>query len=299
MTTGESIISRRAAAAFFGPALVLILVFLALPALWVIAIGLTDLTLTSVKAPAFVGLANFARIFNDHFFWNALQASFIFVIGSGIIGQAGLGLFLAVLLHGEKGYWKSLISGAAVAAWILPEVVVAYCWAAYLDRDAGLLNNILGTLGLPTAAWLKDHALFAIVVFNTWRGSAFSLLLFTAAISSLPPSYLETAEVLGASTFRKFRDVILPLIRGVILTDVILISLWTFNVFTPYLLTRGGPSFSTEILPVYIYRTAFMGTFKLGYGSAAATVMLIINLGLGLVYLLAGSTKLTGAGRKR
>lgn len=288
MASGEGIISRRAAWAFSAPALALVLVFLAAPALWVIAIGLTDLTLTSVGPASFVGLSNFTRILDDHFFWNALKVSLAFVAGSGILGQAGLGLFLAVLLHGERGRWKSLISGAAVFAWILPEVVVAYCWAAYLDGDAGLLNKILSMAGLAPVQWLQSHALVSIIIFNTWRGTAFSMLLFTAAISSIPPSYLETAETLGASAFHKFKDIILPLIRGTILTDLILITLWTFNVFTPYLLTRGGPSFSTELLPVFIYRTAFLGTFKLGYGSAAATVMLMINLGLGVFYLLAG-----------
>ena len=288
MASGEGIISRRAAWIFSAPALVLILVFLAAPALWVIGIGLTDLTLTSIGPASFVGLKNFVRIFKDHFFWNSLKVSIVFVVGSGVVGQAGLGMFLAVLLHGEGGRWKSLLSGATVFAWILPEVVVAYCWAAYLDGDAGLLNKISSLLGLPPVKWLKAHALLAVIIFNTWRGTAFSLLLFTAAIASIPPSYLETADTLGASTLRKFTDIILPLIRGTILTDLILITLWTFNVFTPYLLTRGGPSFSTEILPVFIYRTAFLGTFKLGYGSAAATVMLMINLGLGVFYLLAG-----------
>ena len=288
MATYEGIISRRAAWAFSAPALALILVFLAAPAFWVIAIGLTDLTLTSVKPASFVGLSNFIKIFNDHFFWNSLKVSLGFVIGSGVIGQAGLGLFLAVLLYGGHGRWKSFISGAAVLAWILPEVVVAYCWAAFLDADAGLLNRLLSMLGLPPAAWLKDHALLSIIVFNTWRGTAFSLLLFTAAIAGIPPSYLETAQTLGAGVLARFKDIILPLIRGTILTDLILITLWTFNLFTPYLLTRGGPSFSTELLPVFIYRTAFLGTFKLGYGSAAATIMLMINLGLGIIYLLAG-----------
>lgn len=291
MAQGEGIITKRAAWYFSSPALLLIAVFLAFPALWVIAIGLTDLTLTSVAAPSFVGLKNFSRIFNDHFFWNALKVSLAFVIGSGVIGQAGLGLFLAMALHRERGRWKALISAAAVAAWIMPEVVVAYCWAAYLDADAGLLNRVITILGLPAVPWLKSHALASIIVFNTWRGTAFSLLLFTAAISSLPPSYLETADVLGASAWRRFNDIILPLIRATLLTDLILITLWTFNVFSPFLLTRGGPSFSTEILPIYIYRNAFLGTFKLGFGSAAATVMLIINLALGAFYIISGRKK--------
>jgi len=288
MSTSEGIISGRAAWAFILPAMALIAVFLALPALWVLGIGMTDLKLVSVQAPNFVGLDNLARIFGDHFFWNALKVSLAFVVGSGVIGQAGLGLSLAVILHGEASRWKSLVQGTAVAAWILPEVVVAYCWAAYLDGDAGLANRILALFGLGPVNWLRSHALLAIIVFNTWRGTAFSLLLFTAAISTIPPSLLETADVLGAGPWRRFRDVILPLIRGTLLTDLVLITLWTFNVFTPYLLTKGGPSFSTEILPVYIYRTAFMGTFKLGYGSAAATVMLLINLALGVFYLTSG-----------
>ncbi|HUT53198.1 MAG TPA: sugar ABC transporter permease [bacterium] len=288
MARGEGIISGRAAGAFSAPAAALIVLFLAFPALWVIVIGFTDLTLTSVSAPSFVGLGNFSRIFHDHFFWNALKVSTGFVIGSGVIGQAGLGLLLAMMLHGEKGAVKGAIQAAAVAAWILPEVVVAYCWAAFLDADAGLLNRAITALGLPAVPWLQSHALLSIIVFNTWRGTAFSLLLFSAAIASLPPSYLETAEVLGAPAYNKFKDIILPLIRGTLLTDLILITLWTFNVFTPFLLTRGGPSFATEILPVYIYRNAFLGTFKLGFGSAAATVMLLINLGLGAFYIAAG-----------
>lgn len=291
MSVASGMISRRAAWTFSAPALALIAIFLGFPALWVLAIGLTDLTLASVRPATFVGLTNFSRIFNDHFFWNALKISVAFVAGSAVVGQAGLGLYLAAALHRERGRLKPLVTAAAVAAWILPEVVVAYCWAAYLDGDAGLLNRLLAAAGLGPVAWLKHHALVSIIVFNTWRGTAFSLMLFSAAISSLPPSYLETAEALGAGSWRQFRDIVLPLIRGVILTDLILITLWTFNVFTPYLLTRGGPSFGTEILPVYIYRTAFMGTFKLGYGSAAATVMLLINLALGLFYSLAGRKK--------
>lgn len=288
MSQGQGIISGRATWAFLSPSLLIVVVFLAFPAVWVIAIGLTDMNLTSVQPPTFTGLANFLRIGRDHFFWNALGVSAVFALGSGVVGQAGLGLLLSILLHGDKGRLKSVVIGAAVASWILPEVVVAYCWAAYLDGDAGLANRLLGLAGLGSVRWLQDHALLSIMVFNAWRGAAFSMLLFTAAIASIPPSYLETAEVLGAGEWRKFRDVILPMIRGAILTDLILITLWTFNLFTPYLLTRGGPSFATELLPIYIYRISFMGSFKLGLGSAAATVMLLINLALGTVYMLAG-----------
>ncbi len=288
MNSSSTIITRRTAAGFLFPGLAVIGVFMVFPAVWVLYLGLTDESLTGIKSvmPSFVGLGNFVRIFQDRFFYNALKVSFIFVVGSGWIGQVALGLFLAVILHGEKSWLKPAINAVTVAAWIIPEVVVAYLWVAFLDNDFGLLNRILGIFGIGPVNWLYHHGLFSIIVFNTWRGTAFSMLLFSAAIETIPPSFLETAQVLGASGWRRFRDIILPMIRPVLLTDIILITLWTFNVFTPFLITQGGPSFSTEILPIYIYRTSFQ-YFKLGYGAAISAVILVINFGFAVFYLRA------------
>ncbi|MBU2574350.1 MAG: sugar ABC transporter permease [Elusimicrobia bacterium] len=283
-----NVLSRRATAGFLFPGLAVIAIFMVFPAVWVLYLGLTDESLTGIKSvmPSFVGLGNFGRIFQDRFFYNALKLSFIFVAASGWIGQVALGLFLAVVLHKERSWLKPVLKAAAILAWIIPEVVVAYLWIAFLDRDFGLLNTLLGLVHLGPVNWLYDHALFSIILFNTWRGTAFSMLLFTAAIETIPPSYLETAQVLGASAWRQFKDIILPMIRPVLLTDTILITLWTFNVFTPFLLTQGGPAFSTEILPVYVYRTSFQ-YFKLGHGAAVSTILLLINLGFAAVYLYA------------
>jgi multiple sugar transport system permease protein len=282
------IISRRTAVGFLFPGLLVIGIFMVFPALWVLYLGLTDESLTGIKSvmPSFVGLGNYIRIFQDRFFYDALGRSFIFVAGSGWIGQVCLGLFLAIILHAEKTWLKPFINAVTVAAWIIPEVVVAYLWVAFLDNDFGLLNKILDTFGLAPVNWLYRHALFSIIIFNTWRGTAFSMLLFSAAIETIPPSFLETAEVLGAGSWRRFKDIILPMIRPVILTDIILITLWSFNVFTPFLLTQGGPSFDTEILPIFVYRTSFQ-FFKLGYGAAISTILLMINFGFALIYLRA------------
>ncbi len=288
MVSSTIIISRRTSAGFLFPGLVVIGIFMVFPAVWVLYLGLTDESLTGIKSvmPSFVGLGNFIRIFQDRFFYNALRISFIFVAGSGWVGQVALGLFLAVILHNEKSWLKPAINAVTVAAWIIPEVVVAYLWVAFLDHDFGLLNRVLGLFNLEPVNWLYHHALFSIILFNTWRGTAFSMVLFTAAIETIPPSFLETAQVLGASGWRRFKDIILPMIRPVLLTDIILITLWTFNVFTPFLLTQGGPSFKTEILPIYVYRTSFQ-YFKLGYGAAISTILLLINLGFAIIYLRA------------
>jgi multiple sugar transport system permease protein len=292
MPSSNSFLSRKIILAFLGPALLLILVFLVFPAFWVLYLGLTDQALTGVRAvmPSFVGLKNFNLAFHDDFFYNALKLSFIFVIGSAWLGQALLGLVLSVVLYELKGTIKTVVSGAAVLAWIIPEVVVAYLWIAFLDKDFGLLNQILAPLGVARVNWLYAHPVLAIVFFNAWRGTAFSMLLFSSALETIPPSFIESARVMGANLFQRFFQIVLPQIRAILLTDLILITLWTFNVFTPFLLTGGGPSFHSEILPIYIWRTSFK-YFKLGYGSSVSTILLVINLGFALLYLLAQRRK--------
>lgn len=288
MDPADSFLSKKTIAAFLAPALILIAVFLVFPAFWVIYLGLTDQALTGVKAvaPEFVGLKNFSRAFSDRFFYNALKISFLFVLGSAWLGQALLGLILAVLLYELKSKWRSVVSGAAVLAWIIPEVVVAYLWIAFLDKDFGMLNQMISLVGVDGVNWLYNYPVLSIIVFNTWRGTAFSLLLFTSALETIPPSYIESAKVMGAGLWRRFFEVVLPQIRAILLTDLILITLWTFNVFSPFLLTGGGPSFKSEILPIYIWRTSFK-YFKLGYGSSVSTTLLVINFGFALLYLLA------------
>ena len=133
-------------------------------------------------------------------------------------------------------------------------------------------------------AWLLDHPMLSIIIFNIWRGTAFSMMLYAAALANVPPSHLETARLAGASTWQQLRDVVFPHIRGHVLTNTLLISLWTFNDFTPFLITAGGPSSDSEILPVYIYKMALSGG-ELGFGAAISLIMLLINLVIALVYL--------------
>jgi multiple sugar transport system permease protein len=278
--------------AFLTPALIFVVIFLLIPFFWVFYLSFTNRTLTGVTAahPSFVGFDNYERLFNfDRWmrygeFGNALKITFRFVIGSAIIGQAGVGLLVSWAFYRRKGFLREMVFTLAVLAWIIPEVVAAFAWSAYLNVEHGTLNTILSFFGLGKPDWLFYHPLLTIIIFNTWRGSAFSILLFSSALETIPPSYVETADVVGASAWRKFRDIIFPLLRGHILTDLILITLWTFNVFTPFLLTGGGPTFKTQLVSIYTYRTAFK-FFEFGRGGAIAVVMMAINFTLALGYL--------------
>ncbi|HBY96080.1 MAG: sugar ABC transporter permease [Ardenticatenaceae bacterium] len=292
MEEQRAILSTRSGFLFLLPATIFIAIFLIFPFLWIFYLSFTNQTLTGATSarPSFVGLSNYLSLFDfQHWltrgqFGSSLIITAEFVVGSGLVGQVVLGLSLAIAFYRRKGTLREIVYTLVIMAWIIPEVVVAFAWVAFLDRDNGTLNLILSQIGLGHPDWQLQYALPSIIIFNTWRGTAFSMLLFSSALATIPPSYLETAEVAGASTWQKLRDILLPLLRGHILTDLILITLWTFNTFTPFLITNGGPAFKTEVISIFTYRIAFQ-FFDFGLGAAIAVVVMLINLALALIYL--------------
>ena len=297
-----TLLSTRAGALFMTPATLLVGAFVIVPFFWVIFVSFTNRTLLGRTAlhPEFVGLANYRALFDPDGFFTRGQFGFSliltvqFVILSALVGQALLGMLLAWLIQSVPKGVKTFTESAVIAAWILPEVVIGFAWFAFLDYDNGTLNMMLNAMGLPPGDWLLEHPFWVIVVFNTWRGTAFSMMLFGSAFASIPPSYFQAAEVAGASSWQRFRDIGLPLIRGHVVTDLILITMWTFNVFTPFLLTHGGPAYRTELLSIYTYRVAFRD-FEFGKGAAVGVVIMLVNLAFALVYLSVARKRPTGA----
>ena len=290
-------LGRRRAVAFVTPGFVLIAVFLVVPALWTLYLGSTDYQLTGLDAlaPKFVGLGNLTRAFGDSGFLNSVVLSLQFVLGSAVIGQAGLGFALAWWMRGRRGWAHRVVEALVMLSWIMPSSVVAFLWIALLDRQHGTLNALLHT---PGSAWLLDHPMLSIIVFNVWRGTAFSMMLYGAALGNVPRSQLESARLAGANSWQQLRDVVFPHVRGHILTNLLLISLWTFNDFTPYLLTAGGPEGHSETMPVFVYNTA-LGSGQLGFGAAISFIMLAINLVIALVYLRLLGRRAAAGGRSR
>ncbi len=287
-SSGGDLVTRGGAATIVAPAAAVVAVFLVFPALWTLYLGLTNRGLTGINAanPQFVGLENYTTALSDPALWNSLQVTFIFVSGSAIVGQAVLGFTLAWVFRNWQSWVRRALELLVVVAWIVPSSVVAFLWVAFLDGESGTLNAILGI----ETEWLLRHPLLSVIVFNTWRGTAFSMLLFGAALNSLPPSYLETSRLAGASPLQQLFDIILPSIKGYIITNLLLISLWTFNDFSPYLITGGGPAGATEVLPIYIYNESIRFG-ELGFGSAISAIMLVINLLIALSYLRAGRSR--------
>ncbi|TDC99972.1 sugar ABC transporter permease [Nonomuraea deserti] len=265
-----------------GPAIVLLALFLAGPILWSVYVAFTNETLTGSASvnSEFVGVANFTRLFNDPNFINSFVLTFVFVIGSAVIGQNTLGLIIALLQRGRGRMTRSVVNGVVIAAWVVPEVVAAACWFSFLAEE-GTLNSVLGI----SQEWLYTAPMLAVILANVWRGTAFSMLVYSAALSEVPKDLVEAAAVDGAGPGRRLLHITLPLIRRSIMANLMLITLQTLASFgLIYALTGGGPGTASQTTPLYMYEQAFR-YFEIGYGSAIALVMLVIGALFSLIYL--------------
>ena len=268
------------------PAVVLLLVFLAGPVLWAFQASLTNAALTGRHArnPEWVGLENYQRLAQDPVFPLSLGLTVLFVAGSAILGQNVLGLALAVLMRRARPAVSATVGTAVVAAWVLPEIVAAFAAYAFFSRD-GTLNQLLGRLGVPDTDWLYAAPMAAAVLANVWRGTAFSMLVYRAALNSVPAELLEAAHMDGAGPWQRFAFITLPVIRGSIATNLMLVTLQTLAVFTLiWVMTAGGPANASITLPVLAYQEAFKFG-DIGYGTAVATVLIIIGAVFGAAYL--------------
>ncbi|TLM87475.1 carbohydrate ABC transporter permease [Pseudarthrobacter sp. NamE5] len=268
------------------PAVLLLLVFLAGPVFWAFNASFTNAGLTgrSARDPSWVGLDNYQRLLADPVFPLSLLLTVVFVAGSAVVGQNLLGLVLALLMRRARPVVSSVVGTTVVAAWVLPEIVAAFAAYAYFSRD-GTLNQLLGVLGLGGQDWLYAFPMVAIMLANVWRGTAFSMLVYRAALHDVPAEVTEAAQMDGAHGWQRLAFITLPMIRGSITTNLMLVTLQTLAVFTlVWVMTAGGPANASTTLPVLAYLEAFKFG-DIGYGTAVASVLILIGAAFGLVYV--------------
>ncbi|MBB4712512.1 carbohydrate ABC transporter permease [Streptomyces luteogriseus] len=266
------------------PAVVLLLLFLAGPIAYCVYIAFTDLQLTGQAEESFVGLDNFTRAFGDEAFLNAVWLTLVFTVVSSLIGQNTLGLALAVLMRRASKPVRTLTGGIVVTAWVLPEVVAGFLLYAFFRRE-GTLNAILDWLHLPSQNWLFTLPILAVSFANVWRGTAFSMLVYSAALNEIPREITEAAEVDGAGGRRRMWHITLPMIRRSIGTNLMLNTLQTLSVFgLIWVMTRGGPGGRSQTLPLFMYEQAFQNSL-IGYGTAVALLLLLVGSLFSLIYL--------------
>jgi multiple sugar transport system permease protein len=270
------------------PAAVLLSLFFVGPALWAVYASLTDRTLIGIGAQdtSFIGLDNYRRLWDDPDFIKILRNTMMFVVGSAVIGQTGLGLLLALLINQARGSRLAGLAYAAVlVAWISPPTFAGSIWGSIVDPKHGTLNQVLSAFGLPKVAMLDNHAMLLVVIADVWRGTAFAMIIFLGALQTIPPQIYEAARVDGANAWRRFRDHTLPMIGhlcAIVLMTTTITTMGSFLLIV--ILTNGEPGKGTETIALYAFHRAF-STYLIGYGAAISVVMLGLNLLFAAAYL--------------
>jgi multiple sugar transport system permease protein len=272
------------------PAAALLGFFYVWPALWAIYTSLTDLslTLTGGAEARFVGLENYRRLFRHADFRLVVENSIVFVAGSALVGQIGLGLGLALLLEQARRRGYRLLAGltqaAVLTAWICPLALAAFVWVEILDYYTGSLNAALVRLDREPVDWLGRFPMASVIVADVWRGTGFALLIFLGALRTVPPEIHEAARVDGAGAWRRFRDQTLPLILPFGALALLATTITTLGNFLLIEVLTKGAGLQTMTLALFAYRNAFE-SYQIGYGAAVAVVILAINLVLALALL--------------
>ncbi|MFC3843460.1 carbohydrate ABC transporter permease [Paenibacillus sp. GCM10012304] len=271
---------------FLFPSLAVMLVFFIYPILLTFFYSFTNLALTgeSAKQLKFVGFDNYVRMFADPTVRVSIWNTLVFLIGSAVIGQQVLGFLIAILMKRKNKTFRRVIGTVVLAGWVTPEIVCALCLYSFFG-DEGTLNAILSTLGIPTVTWLYTVPMLTIILANVWHGTAFSMLVFQAALDDVPKEIEEAALVDGASRWKILTSIILPYIKGTITTNAMLVTLQTLGVFgLIYAMTGGGPGTATTTLPIFMYNQAFIN-YQLGYGTAISLLLLLLGIVLSLFYI--------------
>ncbi|GAK13236.1 carbohydrate ABC transporter permease [Geomicrobium sp. JCM 19039] len=267
--------------------LILIVVFL-FPVIEIIRLSFTDSTLVDPNYS--YTLSSYLSLFNQPGFQRMMWITLLFVVFS-VSFQLILGLLVALAIdQGQKRNLKGTIAvrTAVLTAWAIPGVVIGVIWRImYNETEAGILNFFVSTVSGTTVPFLSDptFALVAVILANIWRGTAFSMILIYGGLQTLPKDILESARIDGANAIKRLTKIILPILAPIIMINLVIISIDTFNTFDMVMaLTGGGPGQSTEIIALSIYNLIFR-EFNLGQGAAAAVVLLTINIIMTLVYL--------------
>lgn len=279
---GAALGERGLGAAFLAPAVLLVVALLVGPFVYTVILGFTDLSYsTPGKDGNFVGLANYRRLFTeDTVFWQSALTTLRFV-ASAVAIELVLGFAVALLLARQVGRSRLLMPLVLVPMMLAP-VAVGLLWKLVLQGDFGMVTHTLRQLGVldATSSPLGDpkHVLTAMVLIDVWQWTPFVVLVTLAGLLGLPRAPFEAALMDGASRWRIFVDVTLPLLRPLLAMVVLLRVIDAFKEFDKvFVMTGGGPGTSTELLSLYVYRVNFRA-WDLGYGAVCALMVYLVVL---------------------
>lgn len=263
--------------------LILYTVFFVIPAVMGLGYAFTDWNRYSSNVN-YVGLENFRALFSsrDNYIDYAGN-TFVFTLTT-IILKTVLGLSFALLLHNGIKHLRSLYRLIIFLPAVLPMVVVGIIFHSVLNPRRGLLNEFLRAVGLSelTQQWLTDPdvALFSIIGVDTWKGAGYIMVILLAGLQTIPDEYYEAAQIDGAGALARLRHLTIPLLMPALIVSTVLNILYGLRIFdVVYVLTNGGPGYSTEVLYTAIFKEFSKGRY--GIGTTMSSLLFFVMVGIG------------------
>ncbi len=270
----------RAAWLFLAPALLVLAVFFLLPVLGALALSFTDYdlyALADLHNLRFVALGNYWMLLHRPQFWAALGHTFYFVV-AGVPLSLAASLGAALLLHSPLARCKAFFRTALFAPVVTTAVATAVVWRYLFNTKYGWANHLLGMLGIHPVDWLGDPhwAMPTIILFAVWKNFGYNMIILLAGLQAIPGELYEAARIDGASAWRQFRHITLPMLGPTLLMVAILTVSGYFQLFAePYVMTDGGPLESTTSVLYLMYEDGFQW-WNLGVATAEAFVLFLV-----------------------
>lgn len=279
----------RAPWLFVSPALLAIGLFFVVPAIASLFLSFTDFdiyALADLNNLRFVGFDNYGRLIGNPLFWRAMGNTLWFVV-LGVPLVVALSLAAALLVNARTLHWKPVWRVALFAPYVTTLVATAVVWRYLLHTRYGLVNYALGWFGIEPIDWLgsPNASLPAILIFVAWKTFGYNMIIFMAALQTVPHELHEAARIDGAGPWARFRHVTLPAIAPVVLLVSILSVAGFFQLFAePYVMTQGGPAQSTVTVLYFMYEEGFKW-WNLGSGAAVAFILFVMIFAVTMVQL--------------
>lgn len=265
---------------FISPAMLLLLTFGVFPIVVAAGVSLTDMNISGLgdwSNVKFIGIANYAKLFADPSFWQALGNTAFFAL-IGVPSVVLLSLTVALLLNRSGNrFFRALRAFYFIPA-ITAIVAISLIWGYLYNTQFGLLNWLLSLVNIGQVQWLSDPILakFSVALVAIWRGTGLNIIIFLAALQGVPKEYLEAAAIDGAGAWRTTRSIVIPLLRfAIFFVTVTTVISWLQFFDEAYVLTNGGPLGATTSVSIFLYQQGFQQS-QFGYASAGSLVLFVL-----------------------
>ncbi|ASN06245.1 carbohydrate ABC transporter permease [Virgibacillus necropolis] len=262
---------------FIGPALILLLIFSFAPILVALAISFTDMNLSGLANWSqihFIGLENFIKLFHDETFRQAMLNTLIYVV-IGVPSAVISSFVIALLLNFFSNWVSSTFRVIFYVPSITNIVAIAVVWMFLYNQEYGLFNYLLSLIDVDAVPWLEDPlvAKLSLILIAVWKSNGISMLIFLAALQTIPRMYYEAADIDGANRFQKLTKITLPSMSfATFFVTVTTLIGWLQFFEEPFVITDGGPLNGTNSIALFIYQEGFQYS-EFGYGAAASFVL--------------------------